>query len=59
VKEKLDDEEVLDCKKAIFHIVEMESRNEALPIIMTGSRGKGPKRYMNTGASDFCICTHF
>ncbi|XP_064633447.1 integrator complex subunit 13-like [Lineus longissimus] len=44
VKEKLDEEEVLDCKKAIFHLVEMESRNEALPVTMTGSRGKGPKR---------------
>ncbi|XP_064604179.1 integrator complex subunit 13-like isoform X2 [Liolophura sinensis] len=44
VKETLDDEEVLECKKVIYHIVGMESKNEALPVPSTGSRGKGLKR---------------
>lgn len=44
VKDTLDDEDVMECKKAIFHVVGMESRNEALPIQLAGTRGKGPKR---------------
>ena len=34
----------MECKKAIYHVVGMESRNEALPIQLSGTRGKGPKR---------------
>ncbi|KAL4225921.1 hypothetical protein ACF0H5_013909 [Mactra antiquata] len=44
VKERLTDDELLDCKKAIYHIVGMESRNEPLPINNAGIRGKGSKR---------------
>lgn len=44
IKDTLDDEEVMECKKAVYHVVGMESRNEALPIQLSGSRGKGPKR---------------
>lgn len=44
VKERLTEDEVLECKKAIYHVTGMESRNEALPVNMTGSRGKGSKR---------------
>ncbi|KAL3853647.1 hypothetical protein ACJMK2_017177 [Sinanodonta woodiana] len=44
VKEKLDEDDVLECKKAIYHVVGMESRNEPLPVTAIGSRGKGPKR---------------
>ena len=44
IKDNLDDEEVMECKKAIYHVVGMESRNEALPIQLSGTRGKGPKR---------------
>eukprot|EP00105_Crassostrea_gigas_P046274 XP_019930422.1 PREDICTED: protein asunder homolog isoform X1 [Crassostrea gigas] len=44
VKEKLDDEDVLECQKAIYHVVGMESRNEPLPTSSAGTRGKGPKR---------------
>lgn len=44
VKDSLDDEEVMECKKAVYHVVGMESRNEALPIQLSGTRGKGPKR---------------
>ncbi|KAK3101422.1 hypothetical protein FSP39_003458 [Pinctada imbricata] len=44
IKDKLDDDDVLECKKAIYHVVGMENRNEPLPITSLGSRGKGPKR---------------
>lgn len=44
VKERLTEDEVLECKKAILHIVGMESRNEPLPINTAGIRGKGAKR---------------
>lgn len=44
MKEKLDEDEVMECRKAIFNILGMESRNEAFPTTVTGSRGKGPKR---------------
>ena len=44
VKEKLDDEDVLECQKAIYHVVGMETRNEPLPSSSAGPRGKGPKR---------------
>ncbi|XP_076469020.1 integrator complex subunit 13-like [Babylonia areolata] len=44
VKEELTDDEVLECKKAVYGVVSMESKNEALPVSAVGSRGKGPKR---------------
>jgi hypothetical protein len=44
VKEQLTEDEVIDCKKAIYHIVGMESRSEPLPINTAGIRGKGAKR---------------
>jgi len=47
VKLELTDAEVLECKKAIFHVVGIESRNEALPNSAAGFRGKGAKRYVN------------
>ena len=48
VKEELTDSEVLECKKVIFNIVSMETKNEQLPVPAVGSRGKGPKR---------CVCS--
>ncbi|XP_013388456.1 integrator complex subunit 13 isoform X2 [Lingula anatina] len=44
MKEALEEEEVLECKKAIYHVVGMESRNDPLPVPTLGTRGKGPKR---------------
>lgn len=44
MKEKLTEDDVLECKKAIFHVIGMESRNEPLPIVNPGARGKGTKR---------------
>ena len=43
-RDKLDDDDVLECKKAIYHVVGMENRNEPIPVSTLGSRGKGPKR---------------
>ncbi|XP_074646913.1 integrator complex subunit 13-like [Tubulanus polymorphus] len=43
-KERLEDDDVIECKKAIYHLVGTESRNEALPVATVGARGKGPKR---------------
>ena len=45
VKETLTDSEVLECKKAIYHVVGMESRNEALHSAASATRTKGAKRY--------------
>lgn len=44
VKERMTEDELLECRKAIFHIVGMESRNEPLPVNTAGIRGKGTKR---------------
>ena len=44
VKEKLDDSEVLECKKAIYRVLSIETRNESLPVPTSGLRGKGGKR---------------
>jgi len=44
VKEKLEDAEVLECKKAIYRVLAMETRNESLPMPATGVRGKTGKR---------------
>ncbi|XP_070804151.1 integrator complex subunit 13 isoform X3 [Pituophis catenifer annectens] len=44
VKEALTDEDVLTCQKTIYSLVEMERKNDPLPISTVGTRGKGPKR---------------
>ena len=46
VRERLEDEDLRECEKAILGLVSMESRNEQLPTISAGTRGKGPKRYV-------------
>ncbi|XP_047245044.1 integrator complex subunit 13 [Girardinichthys multiradiatus] len=44
VKEVLTEEDVLTCQKTIYNLVDMERKNDPLPISTVGSRGKGPKR---------------
>ncbi|CAI9740400.1 Hypothetical predicted protein [Octopus vulgaris] len=44
MKEKIDEDDVMECRKVIFNILGMESRNDPFPTSVTGSRGKGPKR---------------
>ncbi|XP_060135453.1 integrator complex subunit 13 isoform X1 [Zootoca vivipara] len=44
VKEALTDEDVLNCQKTIYNLVDMERKNDPLPISTVGTRGKGPKR---------------
>ncbi len=45
LKDALTEDEVLECKKSIYHLVGMESRNEPLPVPTAGgNRSKGPKR---------------
>nr|XP_006001765.1 PREDICTED: protein asunder homolog isoform X1 [Latimeria chalumnae]XP_006001766.1 PREDICTED: protein asunder homolog isoform X1 [Latimeria chalumnae] len=44
VKECLTDDDVLNCQKTIFSLVDMERKNDPLPISTVGTRGKGPKR---------------
>ena len=44
VKESLTEEDVLNCQKTIYNLVDMESINDPLPISTVGTRGKGPKR---------------
>ncbi|KAM6986552.1 integrator complex subunit 13 [Aplochiton taeniatus] len=44
VKETLSEEDVLTCQKTVFNLVDMERKNDPLPISTVGSRGKGPKR---------------
>ncbi|XP_065058147.1 integrator complex subunit 13-like [Rhopilema esculentum] len=44
VKGKLTDEDVQDCKKVIYKLQAMESRNDTLPLPMISMRGKGSKR---------------
>uniref|UniRef100_A0A8C6KTJ2 Integrator complex subunit 13 n=1 Tax=Nothobranchius furzeri TaxID=105023 RepID=A0A8C6KTJ2_NOTFU len=44
VKETLTEEDVLTCQKTIYNLVDMERKNDPLPISTVGSRGKGPKR---------------
>lgn len=41
-KEQLTDDEVLECKKVIYNVVSMETKNEPLPVPVV--RGKGPRR---------------
>ncbi|KAK6994947.1 protein asunder [Biomphalaria glabrata] len=44
VQETLTEEQLLECTKLIYKVLEMEQKNDPLPIPATGSRGKGPKR---------------
>ena len=52
VKETLTEEDVLTCQKTVYNLVDMERKNDPLPISTVGSRGKGPKRYL-TQTSQF------
>ncbi|KAM9823748.1 integrator complex subunit 13 [Neosynchiropus ocellatus] len=44
VKETLSEDDVLTCQKTVYNLVDMERKNDPLPISTVGSRGKGPKR---------------
>nr|XP_046234948.1 integrator complex subunit 13 isoform X1 [Scatophagus argus] len=44
VKETLSEEDLLTCQKTVYNLVDMERKNDPLPISTVGSRGKGPKR---------------
>ncbi|XP_029426171.1 integrator complex subunit 13 isoform X4 [Nannospalax galili] len=44
VKECLTEDDVLNCQKTIYNLVDMERKNDPLPISTVGTRGKGPKR---------------
>uniref|UniRef100_A0A674DLF6 Integrator complex subunit 13 n=1 Tax=Salmo trutta TaxID=8032 RepID=A0A674DLF6_SALTR len=44
VKENLSEEDLLTCQKTVYNLVDMERKNDPLPISTVGSRGKGPKR---------------
>jgi len=44
MKETITENDVLECKRVIYRVQAMESRNDPLPVSMTGVRGKGPKR---------------
>ncbi|KAG8544329.1 hypothetical protein GDO81_022677, partial [Engystomops pustulosus] len=44
VKESLTEDDVLNCQKTIYNLVDMERKNDPLPISTAGTRGKGPKR---------------
>lgn len=43
-KEELNDEELLQCKQAIFNIVALETRHDPLPLPNMGNRLKGGKK---------------
>lgn len=64
VKESLSEEDVLTCQKTIYNLVDMERKNDPLPISTVGSRGKGPKRYFyfislsNLSIGKSARCTH-
>ncbi len=44
IKAKLSEDEVQECKKVIFKLQSMESRNDTLPLPIISIRGKGSKR---------------
>lgn len=46
VKETLSEDDVLTCQKTVYNLVDMERKNDPLPISTVGSRGKGPKRFV-------------
>lgn len=43
VNEELTDENVLECKKVIYNLIAMESRNEPLPAACSSYRDRGTK----------------
>ena len=43
VLEELTDDQVIDCKKVIYNLLAMESRNESLPPACSGHRDRGNK----------------
>lgn len=45
VKDSLTEDDVLTCQKTVYNLVDMERKNDPLPISTVGSRGKGPKRW--------------
>lgn len=55
VKEAMTDEDVLNCQKTIYNLVDMERKNDPLPISTVGTRGKGPKR-LNTSIFVVVAC---
>ena len=44
-KDSLTETDAMECRKAIYRVLGMESRNDPLPVQATGIRGKGNKRY--------------
>lgn len=44
VKDCMTEDDVLTCQKTIYNLVDMERKNDPLPIAAVGSRGKGPRR---------------
>ncbi|XP_061085628.1 integrator complex subunit 13 isoform X2 [Conger conger] len=44
VKESLTEDDVLTCQKTVYNLVDMERKNDPLPVSTVGTRGKGPKR---------------
>ncbi|XP_078465657.1 integrator complex subunit 13 isoform X1 [Lampetra fluviatilis] len=44
VRASLMEDDVLECQKVVYHLVEMERKSDPLPISTAGTRGKGPKR---------------
>uniref|UniRef100_A0A4W4H327 Integrator complex subunit 13 n=1 Tax=Electrophorus electricus TaxID=8005 RepID=A0A4W4H327_ELEEL len=44
VKDTMTEDDVLTCQKTVYNLVDMERKNDPLPISTVGSRGKGPKR---------------
>lgn len=43
MKESLTEEDVLNCQKTIYNLVDMERKNDPLPISTVGTRGKALK----------------
>lgn len=43
VLEELNDDQVIECKKIIYNLLAMESRNEPLPATCSGHRDRGAK----------------
>ncbi|XP_064175688.1 integrator complex subunit 13 [Anguilla rostrata] len=44
VRESLTEDDVLTCQKTVYNLVDMERKNDPLPVSTVGTRGKGPKR---------------
>ena len=43
MKRRLSHGDVLECRKVIFHVVSLESRNEPLPSLLTGGKSKAKR----------------